>query len=81
MLHFTVKDSHFHKHHSQDRFQDFECECVEGYEGDTCGDETDECDPNPCQNGGTCNVSCYTIHFTTMNSTLILYQNSSEPLS
>ena len=35
----------------------FECQCVEGYEGDRCElMVTDECDPDPCQNGGTCTV-------------------------
>ena len=35
----------------------FECQCVEGYEGVNCEDETDECNPNPCLNEGTCIVS------------------------
>ena len=31
--------------------------CVEGYEGDRCElMVTDECDPDPCQNGGNCTV-------------------------
>ena len=35
----------------------FECQCVEGYEGDRCElIVTDECDPDPCQNRGTCTV-------------------------
>ena len=35
----------------------FECQCVEGYEGNRCElMVTDECDPDPCQNGGTCTV-------------------------
>ncbi len=29
------------------------CECDAGYTGDPCVD-IDECNPNPCQNGGTC---------------------------
>jgi len=30
------------------------CECDLGYEGELCEIEIDECDPNPCLNGGTC---------------------------
>ena len=38
----------------------FECQCVEGYEGDSCElMVTNECEPNPCQNGGTCTVRLY----------------------
>lgn len=32
------------------------CQCVDGYEGENCETEINECDPNPCQNGGTCTV-------------------------
>ena len=35
----------------------FECQCVEGYEGVNCElVVTDECDPNPCLNGAACSV-------------------------
>ena len=30
------------------------CECDAGWEGEFCNEEIDECDPNPCLNGGTC---------------------------
>jgi len=30
------------------------CECDTGYEGDRCEVDIDECDPNPCLNGGSC---------------------------
>lgn len=33
----------------------FFCECVVGYEGDTCEVNTDDCADDPCFNGGTCN--------------------------
>ena len=32
----------------------FNCNCTDGYTGDTCGTEINECASNPCQNGGTC---------------------------
>ena len=35
----------------------YECLCTAGFEGDSCERETDECDPNPCRNGGSCQVS------------------------
>ncbi len=31
-----------------------ECVCTDGYTGDYCQVPPDPCDPNPCQNGGTC---------------------------
>ncbi|XP_053398283.1 neurogenic locus Notch protein-like [Mercenaria mercenaria] len=33
---------------------DYTCNCVAGYEGKNCGTNIDECDSDPCQNGGTC---------------------------
>ena len=33
----------------------FNCTCVDGYEGDLCGEWIDFCERlKPCQNGGTC---------------------------
>jgi len=34
----------------------YECLCAAGFEGDSCERETNECDPNPCMNGGNCTV-------------------------
>ena len=34
----------------------YTCQCPDGYTGDICDTEVNECDPNPCQNGGTCIV-------------------------
>ena len=30
------------------------CQCVAGYTGSECENNIDECDPDPCKNGGTC---------------------------
>ena len=38
-------------------FGDYLCQCEIGYNGDDCETEINECDVNPCQNGGTCIVS------------------------
>lgn len=35
----------------------FRCSCPPGYTGTRCETEINECDPRPCQNGGTCFVS------------------------
>jgi len=36
----------------------YECQCTDSYEGVQCEHNwTDECDPNPCLNGGSCSVS------------------------
>ena len=34
----------------------FSCDCVDGYEGDRCDVNHDDCLPNPCENGGSCQV-------------------------
>jgi len=38
------------------------CSCAEGYSGDACETDTDDCAANPCQNGGVCTdaVASYT---------------------
>ena len=46
----------------------YTCECVDGYKGNNCEMDINECDSNPCQNGGTCTVSnsmdarCVVVH-------------------
>ncbi|KAJ8920527.1 hypothetical protein NQ315_005396, partial [Exocentrus adspersus] len=34
--------------------ESIECHCKSGYSGPTCEIDTNECDPNPCLNGGYC---------------------------
>ena len=33
---------------------DFECICNDGYDGDLCENDIDECAEEPCLHGGTC---------------------------
>jgi hypothetical protein len=33
---------------------EFTCTCLPGYNGTLCDEDINECDPDPCQNGGTC---------------------------
>ena len=40
----------------QDRLASFKCFCVPGWKGDTCNINIDDCCPDPCQHGGTCQV-------------------------
>ncbi len=35
----------------------YTCSCAPGYEGRNCAMDTDNCEPNPCLNGGSCMVS------------------------
>ena len=43
--------------HMQDMVNAFSCTCGYAYTGTICDDIIDFCDPNLCQNGGTCSVS------------------------
>ena len=46
----------------QDFVNDFSCTCGYAYTGTLCDDIVDFCDPDLCQNGGTCNVSKLLTH-------------------
>ena len=37
----------------------YTCVCVSGFEGDHCETNSDECNSDPCENGGTCIVSMH----------------------
>ena len=51
----------------------FSCLCAKGYEGDRCEINTNDCDPDPCENGGICRVM--TSLTPTKYITIVLTQN------
>ena len=53
----------------------YECLCAAGFEGDSCERETNECDPNPCMNGGTCKV-CDVAMASLIACVLLMHLNS-----
>jgi len=54
---------------------DYQCDCAVGWMGRNC--QFADCSPNPCQNGGTCFVSCYSDVFCIMH-TMIYWNLSGE---
>lgn len=38
----------------RDGVNEFTCMCVDGYTGNTCAEDIDECSSNPCVNSGEC---------------------------
>ena len=41
----------------QDLINGYQCSCDNGWSGENCGANIDDCTPNPCQHGGQCTVS------------------------
>jgi hypothetical protein len=37
-----------------DGINDYTCDCVDGFTDTNCSTNINECDPNPCENGGSC---------------------------
>lgn len=40
-----------------DQINGFKCECQIGFSGKRCMNNIDECESQPCRNGGTCHDS------------------------
>ncbi|CAH1783872.1 unnamed protein product [Owenia fusiformis] len=37
-------------------YNNYTCQCIDGYHGNNCQNEIDACYGNPCENGGKCNI-------------------------
>ena len=48
-----------HKLCLQDNVASYTCVCEAGWTGANCDQNINDCDPNPCQNGATCDVSTH----------------------
>ncbi|KAJ8274475.1 hypothetical protein COCON_G00091000 [Conger conger] len=61
-------------HHSQEDVG-FICTCQPGFEGAFCKEDVNECDLNPCQNGGLCEnyAGAYTCHCPRQSQDGLLY--------
>ena len=55
MFMFVFFSPHTHTH-TQDQLNGYSCDCIPGYTGSDCETEINECQPDPCENGATCNV-------------------------
>ena len=45
----------FHNILQSTKWTGYNCTCADGWEGQNCTDDIDECESDPCQHGGTCN--------------------------
>ena len=59
--------SMYDMHCLQDGVNAFSCLCAEGYEGKNCENNTNDCDPNPCENGGTCQVIMHAFRYSLLH--------------
>ena len=41
---------------AKDLVNGFMCNCTDGFEGEACETDHDDCQPYPCENNGTCTV-------------------------
>jgi len=48
---------HCHLIIPQDGINNYTCACVAGWADRNCEANINDCDPNPCENGGACEVS------------------------
>ena len=47
----------------QDNVASYTCVCEAGLTGANCDQNINDCDPNSCQNGATCNVSTHILYY------------------